>query len=114
LGLGRELAAYVIAADIIDLKNTNPQLDTAFRQKLQFLRTVPVPGGPDNLLECSNERPNNWGTHCTASRLVVAIYLNDQSDFHQAATVFKGWLGDRSAYAGFEYGNGLTRRLTEQ
>jgi hypothetical protein len=104
LGLGRELGAYVIAADIIDLKNANPTLDVAFRQKLQLLRTIQVPGGPDTLIECSNERPNNWGTHCTASRMAVALYLNDQADFNQAVTVFRGWLGDRSAYAGFEYG----------
>mgnify|MGYP005845392565 CR=1 FL=1 len=104
LGLGRELGAYVIAADLIDLKSTNPTLDQAFRTKLEFLRYVPVPGGPDHLVECSDMCPNNWGGHCTFSRIVIALYLNDQVDYQKAVKVYKGWLGDRSAYAGFDYG----------
>lgn len=104
LGLGRELGAYVIAADIIDLKTINPTLDQQWRQKLQLLRTIEVPGGPDNLIECSNARPNNWGGHCTASRLIVALYLDDQTEVANSIKAFKGWLGDRSTYSDFSYG----------
>ncbi len=32
-------------------------------------------------------------------------YLGDQGDLARVAQVFKGWLGDRSSYAGFTYGD---------
>jgi hypothetical protein len=50
-------------------------------------------------------RPNNWGTHAGASRAAVAFYLGDRSELDRTATVFRGWLGDRSTYAGFKYGD---------
>jgi hypothetical protein len=105
LALGRELAAYVIAADLIDLKNYNATLDGAFRFKIQQLLTVVTIEGPQNLIYCHEERPNNWGTHCGASRVAVAAYLGDTVELESAARVFKGWLGDRSAYSSFSYGD---------
>jgi len=50
-------------------------------------------------------RPNNWGTHAGASRVAADRYLGDKADLARAAKVFQGWLGDRSAYAGFTYGD---------
>jgi hypothetical protein len=35
LALGRELGAYVVAADLIDLKNYDPVLDSKFRAKIK-------------------------------------------------------------------------------
>jgi hypothetical protein len=105
LALGRELAAYVIAADLIDLKNYNIPLDVAFRVKIQSLLVTLTVEGPQNLIYCHEERPNNWGTHCGASRAAVAAYLGDTVELEATARVFKGWLGDRSAYASFSYGD---------
>ena len=105
LALGRELAAYVIAADLIDLEHLDPTLDAAFRAKLRVLLTTFTADGPDNLVECHEVRPNNWGTHCGASRAAVAAYLGDTAQLDRIAQVFKGWLGDRSSYAGFDYGD---------
>jgi hypothetical protein len=104
LGLGRELAAYVIAADLIDLKSYDPSLDGRFRSQLRTLLTTPNQGGPRNLIECHERRPNNWGTHCGASRAAVAAYLGDRRELDRVARVFRGWLGDRSSYAEFRYG----------
>jgi hypothetical protein len=104
LALGRELGAYVIAADLIDLKNLMPALDTEFRATLRDLRTVPTDGGPTNLVDCNERRPNNWGAHCGATRAAIAVYLGDTADLERTARVFKGYLGDRSSYAGFAYG----------
>jgi hypothetical protein len=104
LALGRELGAYVIAADLIDLKNLMPALDTEFRATLRDLRTVPTDGGPANLIDCHEKRPNNWGAHCGATRAAIAAYLGDTADLARTARVFKGYLGDRSSYAGFVYG----------
>jgi hypothetical protein len=109
LAMGRELAAYVIAADIVQLRDLDAPLDALFRAKLVELRSAPTyGGGVANLVECHEKRPNNWGTHCGASRVAVAAYLGDDEDLARAATVFKGFLGDRSAYADFRYGDDLS------
>ena len=105
LALGRELAAYVISADLIDLKSIDASLDSQFRSKIRELLTTPTSRGPGNLIKCHEDRPNNWGTHCGASRAAVAAYLGDSADLARTAKVFKGWLGHRSSYAGFKYGD---------
>ena len=104
LSLGRELAAYVIAADLINLKAYDASLDFHFRQKLAELRTTPTTSGPGNLVECHELRPNNWGAHCGASRAAIAAYLGDTAELARVAKIFKGYIGDRASYAGFKYG----------
>ena len=98
LALGRELAAYVIAADLIDYN------DSAFNDKIRALLTAKTTSGPANLIACQKQRPNNWGMHATASIVAVYAYLGDKAGLDSAANIFKGWLGDRNAYAGFTYG----------
>jgi len=104
LALGRNLAAYVIAADLVDLPGRLPVLDDRFREKLRELLTTPTWGAASNLIDCHERRPNNWGTHCGASRAAVAVYLGDAGELERTARVFRGWLGDRSSYAGFTFG----------
>lgn len=108
LALARELITYPIAADLIDLKTFNPALNTKFRAKIASLLTTPTTDGPKNLIDCHERRPNNWGTHCGGSRIAVAAYLGDTTELARAAKVFKGWLGDRASYAGFDYGDDLS------
>ena len=105
LALGRELCAYVIAADICDLSALSPTMDTEFQDAIRVLLTKPTTGGPSNLIACQKQRPNNWGMHATASIIAVYAYLGDTDGLKSAANIFKGWLGDRSAYAGFTYGD---------
>ncbi|MCB0093008.1 MAG: alginate lyase family protein, partial [Caldilineaceae bacterium] len=103
LALGRELVAYVIAADLIDLGNADADLDAQFRNKLRALLTMDLSG---LTLQSTHEvRPNNWGTHAGASRAAVALYLGDSSELARTAEVFHGWLGNRTAYSGFSYGD---------
>jgi len=99
LSLGRELIAYVIAADLVGLP---PDEDKKFRFWLKSVRTEKLRGR--TLISTHEDRPNNWGTHAGASRLAIAVFLNDSTEVKRAAKVFKGWLGDRMAYAGFSYG----------
>lgn len=101
LALGRELAAYVIAADLVGL---DPGEDLRFRDWLAGLRTKVLSDGR-SLVTCHETRPNNWGTMCGASRVAASAYLGDRTDLARAAAVFKGYLGDRSAYAGFDFGD---------
>jgi hypothetical protein len=105
LALGRELAAYVISADLIDLPALDPAFDAAFRSTIAGLLTTPTSDGPANLVDCHETRPNNWGTHCGASRAAVAAYLGDAAQLARVAKVFRGWLGDRQSYAGFKFGD---------
>jgi hypothetical protein len=108
LALGRELGAYVIAADLIDLESFDPVLDARFRTTLRRLRTTYTVGAAANLIECHEKRPNNWGAQCGSTRVAIAAYLGDTADLDRAAQVLRGYLGDRSAYAGFEYGADLS------
>jgi hypothetical protein len=102
LALGRSLAAYVIAADLVNLP-MDAEIDRTFRAWLRYVLTESFSGR--TLQNTHEDRPNNWGTHAGASRAAIAVYLRDTAELERTAQVFKGWLGDRDAYAGFEYGN---------
>jgi hypothetical protein len=120
--------SYVLAADLIDLAAFDPDLERRFREWIARLRFHCF--GPHSFWTASEERPNNWGLANTAARLAVALYLRDhggapstacdaldvcnpgkaaaacrdpQAEIDRVALVFRGWLGDRRAYAGFEY-----------
>ncbi|MHC4415638.1 MAG: alginate lyase family protein [Planctomycetota bacterium] len=99
LALGRNLVGYVIAADLVGLP---PSKDLEFRIWLRELLDMELQGR--TLRSTHEDRPNNWGTHAGASRAAVAVYLEDGEELKETARVFKGYLGDRDAYAGFHYG----------
>lgn len=104
LALGRNLPGYVIAADLIDLRSADASFDQGtFRPWLRSLLGESLDGL--TLVETHERRPNNWGTHAGAARAAIAAYLGDTAELARTATVFRGWLGDRSAYAGFDYGD---------
>jgi Alginate lyase len=98
LALGRELAAYVIAAELVGLDADD---DLVFRAWLRRTLTETLDGR--TLQSTHEDRPNNWGTLAGGSRAAVAVYLQDQTEIARTAQVFKGWLGDRSSFAGFAY-----------
>jgi hypothetical protein len=99
LALGRELIAYVIAADLVGLSGSENQ---TFRTYIRNMLTEVLDG--KTLISTHEDRPNNWGTHCGATRAAIAAYLGDTAELDRTAQVMKGWLGDRSSYAGFKYG----------
>jgi PKD repeat protein len=101
LAAGRNLLGFVLAADLVGLPSAD---DTAFRAWLRTCLSENLDG--DTLRSTHEERPNNWGTHAGASRAAIAAYLGDEAELARCAQVFKGWLGDRSSYAGFHYGDG--------
>jgi len=98
LALGRELLAYVLAADLVKLPATE---DATFRSWLRLLLTKNI--GSQTLRSSNEGRPNNWGMHCGATRAAIARYLGDVTELERTARVFKGWLGDRNIYADFSY-----------
>ncbi len=103
LALGRNLVGYVLAADLIGLRDVDAPADTHFRAWLTAVRTERLDGR--TLISTHEDRPNNWGTHAGASRVAADMYLGDTADLARAGRVFHGWLGDRSAYAGFHFGD---------
>jgi hypothetical protein len=103
LALGRNLASYVIAADLVDLGAYDRGLDARFRSWLSAVRKENL--GGLTLITTHEQRPNNWGTMAGASRVAADVYLGDTADLARAARVFAGYLGDRTSYAGFRYGD---------
>jgi hypothetical protein len=104
LALGREIPGYVLAADIARISELDPALHAQLRTKFKSLLTAPCSSGPATLRESHEERPNNWGGHAACARIAIALYIEDVDELMRAAQVFKGWLGDRTTYAGFKYG----------
>lgn len=104
LALGRNLPSYVIAADLINLPAYNASMGNTFATWLAGVRNEQMTEC-DTLIKCHDRRPNNWGTHAGAARIAADVYLNDTTELALAAKTFKGWLGDRSAYASFSYGD---------
>lgn len=103
LALGRNLPSYVIAADLVDLRQVDPVLEAEFRSWISDIRSKEFDGR--SLISTHEERPNNWGTHAGAARIAIGAYLSDIPDLQRAAAVFRGYLGDRRAYRGFQFGH---------
>ena len=103
LAVGRGLAAYVISADLIGLRSADPGFDATFRGWLSGLLDLQLVDG--SLTDTHERRPNNHGLHAGASRAAVAAYLGDTAELARVATVFRGWTGERAAYAGFNWGD---------
>jgi len=100
LAVGRNLHAYIVAAGLVQLN------DARFDHWLDAVRTQDLDG--KTLISTHERRANNWGTHAGASRIAAAIYLNDRQELERSAAVFAGWLGDRSQYSEFKFGDDLS------
>ena len=105
LALGRNLAPYIIAADVVNLKTVSPANQQKF---VDFLKVIQkksgFPGSCGNgLIACHEVRPNNWGTMAGASRIALAIYIGDTTDLAKAADVYKGYIGDRASHSSFVF-----------
>ncbi|MEM9176984.1 MAG: alginate lyase family protein [Myxococcota bacterium] len=99
LAVSRELLAYVVAADLVGLDGGEKDAFVAWLADLRDRRF-----GRRSLRSTHEERPNNWGTHAGASRLAVAMYLDDEEEIARAAWVFRGWVGETRGWHGFEFG----------
>ena len=101
LALGRQLGAYVLAADLIDLSGTDGD---RFRTWLSAIRTEYLGGHSryTTLKGTCEDSPHNWGTFACASLLAANLYLGDDAAVARSWAVFRGLTGDRSSYAGFQ------------
>lgn len=105
LSVARNLPSYIIAADLVALRR-DQTADNAFKEWLRNVRDTEYSGegGSYTIASCHETRPNNFGSHCGAARVALALYLHDDAELARAADVFHGWLGNRDAYANFTYG----------
>ncbi len=101
LALGRQLGAYVLAADLIDLSGDD---DARFREWLTDIRTRTLGGHGRwvSLIGTHEDSANNWGAFAGASRIAAGLYLGDTADVAKAAQVLRGFLGDKAAWDRFQ------------
>jgi len=101
LALGRQLTAYVLAADLTSLRTSSS--GPAFATWLSAIRTKNIGGHSiwTSIKYTHENSPNNWGAYAGAARIAADRYLGDATDLAAATKVTEGFLGDRSAYAGF-------------
>jgi hypothetical protein len=113
--VGRNLGAYLAAADLIglDAADTPSRADLiAFLEGTGNLAdpeeirvgilnyewvdagTILVPEVRRRLRDAHDERPNNWGGHTCASIAAAAIFREEASELLQIYNVALGWLGD--------------------
>ena len=101
LALGRQLMAYVLAADLTSLRTSSS--GPAFATWLSAIRTKNIGGHSiwTSIKYTHENSPNNWGAYAGASRIAADRYLGDATDLGAATKVTQGFLGDRTSYAGF-------------
>lgn len=102
----RNVTAYVLAADIIDMRTVDASADRTFRTWIDELRDVQWQDG--SFIDEDVERANNHGRMCGAARVVIARYLGDEADLADAALTFAHVLGDTSVGREFVWNDDLS------
>jgi hypothetical protein len=97
LALGRQLMAYVLAADFAELGGT---ADATFRTWLGTIRRKIIGGHGiwNSLFRTHVLSATNWGAYAGASRIAADLYLGDRTDLASAIKVTQGFLGYRGAF----------------
>ena len=100
LAFSRQLGAYVISADLINLKDFDPSADDEFRTWLRTIRTTDVGthGRWKSVAYTCENAAANWGTFACASRIAASIYLGDTADVQRSASILRAFFGERNAY----------------
>jgi Alginate lyase len=100
LSIGRQLPAYVMVADLVELSGGD---ESAFRSFLGSMLTQRLGTHARwySLRSTHEDSDNNWGGWAGAARIAAAIYLGNSGELAQAERVYRGFLGDRGAYTGF-------------
>jgi hypothetical protein len=100
LAAGRQIGAYVISADLINLRSYDVTVDDEFRGWLSSIRTTDIGthGRWTNIrITCENATAN-WSAFACASRIAASIYLGDTADVQRSSLIIRALLGERSAY----------------
>jgi len=100
LSASRQIGGYVIAADLIDLRSFDPDMDQEFRSWLTSIRTTDIGthGRWKSITFTCENAAGNWNTFACASRIAASIYLGDTADVDRAAFIILAFMGERSVY----------------
>jgi hypothetical protein len=100
LAAGRQIGAYVISADLINLKDYDVAADNEFRAWLGPIRTTNIGthGRWTNIRDTCENAAGNWNAFACASRIAASIYLGDNADVQRSSLIIRAFLGERSAY----------------
>jgi hypothetical protein len=100
LAAERQLGAYVISADLINLKSYDAAADNEFRAWLGPIRTTNIGthGRWKNIRYTCENAAGNWNTFACASRIAASIYLGDNADVQRSSLIIRALLGERSVY----------------
>lgn len=105
LAVGRQMTAWVLAADFINLGEFDPDLDSDFRAHCSEMLSGPSIGTHSrwgvNLAVTHNDSANNWGGWAGASRIACELYLGNDAGVLAAANTTRGFLGDPSYWSNF-------------
>jgi len=107
LAAGRQIGAYVISADLINLKSYDATADNKFRAWLGPIRTTNIGthGRWKNITYTCENATGNWNTFACASRIAASIYLDDNADVQRSSLIIRALLGERSVYPSDAPGN---------
>ncbi|MCC6747742.1 MAG: hypothetical protein IT371_08805 [Deltaproteobacteria bacterium] len=107
----RQLAAWVMAADLIDFNGTLTGSRPGWTGvsfdawlKTMLTKTIGTHGRWKSISQTHENSASNWGAHCAAARIAVSRYRGDASDVSRAALVVRGFLGDSAAYPAYPPG----------
>lgn len=100
LAAGRQIGAYVIAADLITLEEYDAAANNEFRNWLQTIRTTNIGthGRWKSLTYTCENAAANWNTFACASRIAASIYLGDTADIERSSMIIRAFFGERSEY----------------
>ncbi|MBA4156697.1 MAG: Ig-like domain-containing protein [Gemmatimonadetes bacterium] len=89
----RFLGTWAITADLINLKEHDPALDTQFRAWLTYKLDVKY---SNKTVRTQMAHANNQGSWATFSLAAASAYLGDRATLDQLAQRYRRWLGDTS------------------
>lgn len=94
LPLSRNLAAYVVAAELMDLPNNHPVADSALRGFLVDAVDAEIAGrsGHHTLRESALFDPTNHGTHARPCAYIIARYLGDDDLALEVEIAHSDWV----------------------
>ena len=92
LGVGRNLTAYVISADLIGFRAFDATAETTWRAWLSAVRSTPLPGGWALNSATARDDHSNWGAHQAAALTAADAYLGDASGLALDAAWARAWV----------------------
>jgi len=102
LEIGRNLFAYNIAYDMVNVPAVNGTLAYTYMSWLATVEGYDFSGSPDadgdgvsNLRDCFRVRPDNWGVHCASSQLSIDVLQGDTTGINDIAQTFHRYTGNR-------------------